>query len=130
MAIGLSGMAASYALAGIGTELKSSTMTALSLIASIGFYQNSIGPLSWIYSTELFPTHIRTFGSSFVFLLDNVGNTLTLFLQPYLSDVIGTSGTLLFYSLNCIGSFFLVDWLLPETQNLSLEEVQIKLARR
>ena len=65
-----------------------------------------------------------------MFLLDNAGNTLTLFLQPYLSDVIGTSGTLLFYSLNCVFSFFLVDWLLPETQNLSLEEVQIKLARR
>ncbi|GAV80521.1 Sugar_tr domain-containing protein [Cephalotus follicularis] len=90
----------------------------------VGFFSIGMGPIAWVYSSEIFPLRLRAQGAS----MGVAANRAT-------SGVIGMSFISLYKSITIGGAFFLfagvatVAWvffftMLPETQGKTLEEME------
>jgi major inositol transporter-like SP family MFS transporter len=86
--------------------------------------QGSIGPVSWLMLSEVFPLTLRGAGMGLcVFALWIINFLIGLFF-PVLVNLIGISGTFfIFVALGVAGLLFLKAYM-PETKGKSLEELE------
>ncbi|KAJ2718701.1 hypothetical protein GGI07_005637 [Coemansia sp. Benny D115] len=91
------------------------------VVASFAF---SWGPCGWLIPSEIFPTHLRAKANSVTTGTNWISNFVVTLTSPLLLDVAKWK---LFLALSAImGANFVVIYLfLPETKNLSLEEMDI-----
>ncbi|CAM1503318.1 Fc.00g080940.m01.CDS01 [Cosmosporella sp. VM-42] len=86
-------------------------------------YGPGIGPLPSIYFSESFPLSHREIGSAFTICVNNgVGSALTLTF-PQLLDKIGPTGAFGFYAGLNVVAFVVIFFLIPETKQRTLEEL-------
>eukprot|EP00397_Hematodinium_sp_SG-2012_P029644 GEMP01031336.1.p1 GENE.GEMP01031336.1~~GEMP01031336.1.p1 ORF type:complete len:533 (+),score=121.83 GEMP01031336.1:159-1757(+) len=76
---GLVGMAASY---GALAYFQHGGVSILAALANVAIYQCSIGPITWILSTELFPAHLRFQGGALVLISNALFNTAIIQAHP------------------------------------------------
>jgi len=120
LTIGLAGMTASFgAMAHLPPEY-----TIIAAAANVFFYQCSVGPVSWIMSSELFPSHLRLQGGSLVLISNAIFNTIVLQMHPMIFTAGGFITTFWIYGGLCAVGGLTVWWVLPETQGRSLEQIQ------
>ena len=93
------------------------------------FFAFSLGPLKFVISTEIFPTHIRGTALSVCIMTMWVADWLVNLLFPVLRDGIGIAATFFIFSFFCILSFFYAKRKLVETKGKSLEEIEKMLHR-
>ncbi|CAE7222318.1 unnamed protein product [Symbiodinium sp. CCMP2592] len=62
LSYGLSGVTASYGVAALGLGLHSPTLAGIGLMASQAIYQGAVGPVTWIVSSEMYPSDMRARG--------------------------------------------------------------------
>ena len=87
------------------------------------FYSSSEGPVPFAYSAEAFPLYIRDLGMAWATATCWFFNFILAFTWPRMMKAMTSTGAFGFYAAwNAIG-FFLVLWFLPETKNLTLEEL-------
>ncbi|KAH7131316.1 hypothetical protein EDB81DRAFT_696698 [Dactylonectria macrodidyma] len=87
------------------------------------FYGPGMGPLPSIYFSEAFPLSHREMGSAFTICVNNaVGSTLTLTF-PSLLARLGPTGAFCFYAGLNILAFSVIFFLIPETKQRTLEEL-------
>uniref|UniRef100_A0A5B6Z4Z0 Putative Polyol transporter 5 n=1 Tax=Davidia involucrata TaxID=16924 RepID=A0A5B6Z4Z0_DAVIN len=95
------------------------------VLSYVAFFSIGMGPITWVYSSEIFPLRLRAQGCS----IGVAANTVT-------SGVISMTFISLYKAITIGGTFFLftatsiVGWvffytLLPETQGKTLEEMEI-----
>ncbi|KAJ3534007.1 hypothetical protein NM208_g7722 [Fusarium decemcellulare] len=86
-------------------------------------YGPGIGPLPSIYFSEAFPLSHREIGSAFTICVNNaVGSALTLTF-PSLLDRLGPTGAFGFYAGLNVVAFVVIFFLIPETKQRTLEEL-------
>ncbi|XP_038723859.1 polyol transporter 5-like isoform X1 [Tripterygium wilfordii] len=96
-----------------------------SVLAVVGFFSMGLGPIAWVYSSEIFPLKLRAQGTS----MGVAANRLT-------SGVISMTFISLYEKISIGGAFFLfaavatVSWLffffcLPETHGRTLEDMEV-----
>ncbi|KAI8299994.1 hypothetical protein K4K59_001863 [Colletotrichum sp. SAR11_240] len=86
-------------------------------------YGPGIGPLPSIYFSEAFPLSHREIGSAFTICVNNaVGSALTLSF-PELLHKIGPTGAFCFYAGLNLLAFFVIFFIIPETKQRTLEEL-------
>ncbi|KAI8193853.1 hypothetical protein KHU50_012227 [Colletotrichum sp. SAR 10_65] len=86
-------------------------------------YGPGIGPLPSIYFSEAFPLSHREIGSAFTICVNNaVGSALTLSF-PELLHKIGPTGAFCFYAGLNVLAFFVIFFIIPETKQRTLEEL-------
>jgi len=87
-------------------------------------YSFAMGPLPWVYSSEIYPLRIRELGQMWFTALTWACNFATSKVTPILFVKLEWRTWMLFAALNLGGS--ILCWLIcPETKGLSMEEIDI-----
>jgi len=114
-------------LAGIGSMFGAETPGALLIVLMCGFvacFAFSLGPIKFVFASEVFPTNIRAHAMSVVILAMWTTDTILGQLFPLMRDSLGASGTFYLFALILVPQIFLVLKFMPETANRSLEEIE------
>lgn len=95
-----------------------------SIILFLLFFAFSLGPLKFVISTEIFPTHIRGTALSICIMTMWVSDWLVNLLFPLMRDGLGIAVTFFIFAFFCILSFAYAKKKLFETKGKSLEEIE------
>ncbi|KAG7091343.1 hypothetical protein E1B28_010386 [Marasmius oreades] len=85
-------------------------------------YGLSFGPIGWVLPSEVFPLSMRSRGVA----LSTASNWLNNFLIGLITPVAfeySPAGTFLIFAAACFTAYLWASWRVPETANVSLEEV-------
>ncbi|KAK6236326.1 Major facilitator [Theobroma cacao] len=132
--LGSTGMAISLAGLGLGSEYlqqcyeKPAWAIALCIVAvcaDVSFFSIGLGPITWVYSSEIFPMRLRAQGSSLAISVNRVVSGIVSMTFLSISEKITFGG--MFFALSgimAVGTVFFY-FFLPETKGKSLEEIEI-----
>ncbi|KJZ79405.1 hypothetical protein HIM_00874 [Hirsutella minnesotensis 3608] len=98
-------------------------MVATSLYAFMILYSPGLGPVPFTYSAEAFPLHIRAVGMSSATAITWAFNFLISFTWPEMMHKFTASGGFYWYATWNIFGWIFAYFLVPETKNMTLEEL-------
>ncbi len=108
----------------LGREDASSTMKVAAAATFVACFAFSMGPIKWVFMSEVFPTRIRgravAISSLAVWTADAILNQLF----PLMRDHWGKSTTFYVFAAVLIPQFYFVWRIMPETQGRTLEEIE------
>ncbi|KAK6944975.1 Major facilitator, sugar transporter-like [Dillenia turbinata] len=130
--LGTTGMAFSLAGLGLGSKFlehsgsKPTWVIALCILAvcaDVSFFSIGLGPITWVYSSEIFPSRLRAQGSSLAVSVNRLVSGVVAMSFLSISEKITFGG--MFFVLSGIMALATVFFffLLPETKGKSLEEI-------
>ena len=113
-------------LAGIGASFNSgaNTMLIVLMCAFVAFFAFSLGPIKFIFASEIFPTNIRSHAMSIVILTMWGTDTIVGQFTPSLREAVGPSITFFLFAAILVPQIFMVWKWMPETAGRSLEEIE------
>ncbi|CAI0543270.1 unnamed protein product [Linum tenue] len=126
--LGSTGMAVSLALLGLGSkyldQCQDVTMCIVAVCGFVSFFSIGLGPITWVYSSEIFPLRLRAQGSGLAISVNRLVSGVVSMTFLTVSMKISFGG--MFFVLGgimVVGTvFFYV--VMPETKGKSLEEIQ------
>ncbi|MBW0255720.1 sugar porter family MFS transporter [Cellulomonas sp. PS-H5] len=127
--VGLTGIIASHLMialcsAAIPEGTGRSVAVTFFLVLFVGFNQSSVGLVCWVILAELFPLRVRGFAIGLCVFWNWAANAVISGFFPSVVAGIGVNGTfLLFAALNVL-SWLFVRFVLPETRDRSLEQLE------
>jgi len=104
--------------------------TLVSVLVFIAVYSASIGPVTWVALSEIFPNRVRGHAMAactFALWLVNFFSTSAF---PVLKQHLGLPITFALHGSICLGYFFFVLKKVPETKGRTLEEIEGLLTKR
>lgn len=101
-----------------------SAMVGIFLLAAIGTYAISLGPVTWVLISEIFPNHVRGAASSIAVLCLWSAYFILTFTFPVLAKWIGMHHTFYLYSGICVLGFLFIRAKVKETKGKTLEELE------
>lgn len=101
-----------------------SALVGLFLLAAIGTYAISLGPVTWVLISEIFPNHVRGAASSIAVLCLWAAYFILTFTFPVLAKWIGMHNTFYLYSGLCLMGFLFIRARVKETKGKTLEELE------
>lgn len=113
-------------LCGIGLYLESESFGLLiALICGfVAFFAFSLGPIKFIFASEIFPTSIRAHAVSVVVLSVWLADALLGQFFPLLRDSFGANVTFFIFAVILVPQIWMVWKHMPETAGRSLEEIE------
>jgi len=87
----------------------------------------SLGPVTWVVLSEIFPNRIRGFALSIATFSLWAACFVLTYTFPLLNKVLNASGTFWLYGGICVFGFWFILKKLPETKGKSLEEIEHQL---
>jgi len=139
MFFALFGLTAAFAFESSGGGLSPIKLSIIIFIfIYISGYQAGFGPIAWTLISEIFPLEVRGQAVALAVQTNFAANLLVTFLFPVAQTSIqaslGSRFSLSFlfaiFTILDIYSFFFVKAYVPETKNLSLEQIQARLMKR
>jgi len=131
MIVGASGMGVSLLAMGLAAQLQAVSFWVLAIILSyMACFALSVGPVTWVILSEIFPTRIRGRALSvatFALWTSNffVSQTFPMMdEQPWLASKFNHGFPFYLYALFCVVLVWLVWKKIPETKGRSLEEIE------
>ncbi|CAI8609162.1 unnamed protein product [Vicia faba] len=105
----------------------------LSIVATytyVAFFNVGLGPVTWVYSSEIFPLRLRAQGASIGVAVNRSINALVsmTFISIYKAITIGGS-FFMFAGMSVIAWFFFY-FFLPETKGKALEEMEMLFTKK
>jgi len=97
------------------------------VLAFIGIYAATLGPVTWVILSEIFPNRVRGYAMSMATLSLWVANFFTTALFPVMQLRLGLPATFSIHAAICLIYFFFVRTRVPETKNRSLEQIESQL---
>lgn len=93
-------------------------------LSSVAFFSIGMGPIAWVYSSEIFPLQLRAQGCSMGVAVNRLtsGILLITFISLYKAITIG--GAFFLYTGIAVVAWIFFYTLLPETKGRSLEEME------
>lgn len=125
--IGFAGTAVSLGAIAIAAATGSPSLGVLALaglVLYIASFAIAIGPLPWVMMSEVFPLDCRALGMSIASLVNWGFNFIVVFSFPVLVADFGLAGVFGLYALVCVAGLAFTQWLVPETNGVSLEEIE------
>ncbi|PSS26058.1 Polyol transporter like [Actinidia chinensis var. chinensis] len=96
-----------------------------SVLAYVATFSIGMGPITWVYSAEIFPLRLRAQGTSIGVAVNRVmSGTISMTFLSF-SNAITIGGAFFFFTGVAIAGFVFFYTLFPETQGKTLEEMQI-----
>lgn len=125
--LGFAGTAVALGVIAIGAATGSAIMGKLALgglMLYVAAFAIAIGPLPWVMMAEVFPLQVRALGMSIASLVNWGFNFLVVFSFPVMLSHLGLEGVFGLYALVCIAGLAFTQWFVPETNGVSLEEIE------
>lgn len=129
--LGFLGAALSLAVIALAVQLEgagAATAAFAGLLLYISFFAVSLGPLPWLYMSELFPVRLRSRGMAVASVANWSSNFMVVFLFPVVVSAAGMSATFGLFAISCAVGLVFAIRLAPETKGRSLEEIEDDLA--
>jgi SP family arabinose:H+ symporter-like MFS transporter len=124
------GLAVIYTALGAAYHFDSrGTHMVLLILAAIACYAMTLAPVTWVVISEIFPTRIRGAAVSVAVMALWIACTVLTFSFPFLNRSLGPDGTFWLYAAICAAGALFVWRRLPETKDLTLEEIERQMAR-
>jgi MFS transporter, SP family, arabinose:H+ symporter len=101
----------------------------LLVLAFIAVYGATLGPVTWVMVSEIFPNRVRGNAMSVATVALWLANFVTTASFPVLKEHIGLPFTFLISSVICFVYFIFIKLKLPETKGKSLEEIEQMLTK-
>ncbi len=92
-------------------------------LINVGFVFG-FGALVWVYSSEAFPAHLRTYGSSAMLTSDLIANFIVVYGFIIVMNAIGGAGSFLIFAILAAIAWLFVLKFAPETKGRELEEIR------
>jgi MFS transporter, sugar porter (SP) family len=124
---GTASMAVALAALGAVFMFDSSSISFLALLVLLLYvvaFAMSLGPVFWLLSAELFPTQLRSVGASIATCVNWSANLLVSVTFLSLISLVGKSYTFWLYACMAVLAFVFCWFLVPETRNRSLEQIE------
>jgi MFS transporter, SP family, arabinose:H+ symporter len=131
MLLGAGGLAGIYAVTGTMYFVNLQGLPLLIMVVTaIACFAMSLGPVTWVVLSEIFPNRIRGLAMSIAtFALWSACFILT-YTFPVLNRSLGAYGTFWLYGVICVAGFVFILKKLPETRGKSLEEIEKEFATK
>lgn len=131
MLMGAGGLAGIYLVLGACYYLHAGgLLMVLLVVLAIGCYAMSLGPVTWVLLSEIFPNRVRAVAvATGTFALWTGSFTLT-YTFPFLNKALGSYGTFWLYAAICLAGFVFFRYALPETKGKSLETLEKELIKQ
>ncbi|GAB3219318.1 sugar porter family MFS transporter [Algoriphagus aestuariicola] len=100
------------------------------VLGFIGIYSATLGPVTWVILSEIFPNRIRSNSMALATLCLWIANFFTTASFPILKSQFGLFGTFAIHAGICFVYFLFVKKNIPETKGKSLEEIEIQLIKK
>jgi sugar porter (SP) family MFS transporter len=100
------------------------------VLGFIAIYAATLGPVTWVALSEIFPNRIRGNAMALATLALWVANFFTTASFPILKARVGLPATFMIHAAICLLYWFFVRTRVPETKGKSLEEIEILLTRK
>ncbi|WP_254560019.1 sugar porter family MFS transporter [Dyadobacter diqingensis] len=97
------------------------------LLIYIAGFSASLGAVTWVILSEIFPNRIRGLALSLVTLILWLADFLASISFPVLNKYLGTSATLALFAAFCLVYFVYLKFRVPETKGKTLEELEAQL---
>lgn len=123
MIIGSLGLAVLYIISGLLLQNKS-PLAALPLLAAIGMFAMTLGPVTWVLISEIFPNHIRGAATSVAVISLWLSYALLVFTFPILASKLGAYTPFYIYAGICVLGFWFIKSRVKETKGKSLEDLE------
>ena len=102
----------------------------LSMLIFIAGFAATLGPVTWVYISEIYPNRIRAKAMSITTLSLWISCFITSFSFPVLAKNMGEIFTFSLYGAFCVLYFILILMYLLETKGKSLEELEVIFRKR
>ncbi|MEA4937592.1 MAG: sugar porter family MFS transporter [Paludibacter sp.] len=131
MLIGSAGLAIVYTILGYCyfTGVSGIFMVVL-VVMAIGLYAMSLGPVTWVLLSEIFPNAVRGVAMAVATAALWIASFLLTYTFPFLNSGLGTGGTFGLYAGICFAGFIFVLRYIPETKGKSLETLEKELTEK
>jgi len=128
MLIGAGGLAGMFAVTGAMYFFHFQGLPLLIMVVSIiGCFAMSLGPVTWVVLSEIFPNRIRGLALSIATFALWAACFVLTYTFPLLNKLLNASGTFWLYGAICVFGFWFILKKLPETKGKSLEEIEKEL---
>lgn len=104
--------------------------TLLFVLGFIAIYAATLGPVTWVILSEVFPNRIRSTSMGLATLVLWIANFITTASFPILKSYFGLHVTFAIHAGICLLYFVYVKTSIPETKGKSLEEIELQLIRK
>ena len=92
------------------------------------FYSPGQGPVPFVYSAESMPLYVRDLGMSMATAVLWLFNFLLAVTFPRFQYSFGNTGAFGYYAAWCVVGWFMILFLVPETKNLTLEQLDARFS--
>ncbi|GAB3892196.1 sugar porter family MFS transporter [Larkinella knui] len=99
------------------------------VLAFIAIYSATLGPVTWVCLSEIFPNHIRGNALALATLALWITNFFTTASFPVMKQYWGLPLTFGFHAVLCFAYFLFIWGRIPETKGKSLEEIEKELTQ-
>ena len=102
-------------------------LACFSLISYVAFFAISLGPVTCVMVSEIFPLSIRGSGMAIAIASNWLANYLVALTFPNLIEQLGVSGVFALFASLSLLAFLFVYRFIPETKGKTLEEIETML---
>ena len=102
-------------------------LAVISMMAYVGSFAISLGPIFWLLISEIYPLKIRNSAEGLAATFNWGSNLLITLTFLTLVDKLGPSRTFWFYGLCAVGAGLFSYYYVPETKGRTLEEIENSL---
>lgn len=128
MLIGACGLGLIYLILGTCYWLQfTGTLMVVLVVAAISCYAMTLGPVTWVLLSEIFPHRIRGVAMALCTFALWVGCCTLTFSFPVMNATLGSYGSFWIYSVICFCAFLFLLRYCPETKGKTLEELESQL---
>ena len=123
MLIGAAGLATFYIISALLLQ-NNSPHAAWPLLAAIGTYAMTLGPVTWVLISEIFPNEIRGAATSVAVIALWIAYALLVFTFPIIARHMGAYTPFYIYAGICVLGFWFVRSRVKETKGQTLEDLE------
>jgi MFS family permease len=99
----------------------------IAVVSFVGMYSMSLGPVTWVLLSELFPNQFRAKAISIAGFFNGLSSFFIPLLFPWELENIGEAATFFIFAAIALMGFFFILCKIPETKGKSLEEIEATL---
>lgn len=99
----------------------------VAILSFVGMYAMSLGPVTWVLLSELYPNQFRAKAISIAGFFNGLSSFIVPLLFLWEFEKIGEAATFFIFAAIALVGFFFILYKIPETKGKSLEEIQTAL---